>query len=210
MATNYLFHAKGKLSDFLEKQKEEIREVILNLPQNQIEKADPDEISQMIVKQFSLSAPSLQKDQFKKIIEKDIQIKTQEKVPYQTGKLAVGPRVKTVFIDAKEVIVDIPFSGDKELFYYQPAKSILTIPKGEIVGDRLRIKLVFKKEEGVPFDLRLKHQLERIEFYLKGVFEEVDAYNRELPDFVDELIRKEVINKEVNGKRGKISKTRKS
>lgn len=100
---------------------------------------------------------------------------------------AVFDRSKPVLIPGIKVIVSVPFTGDKELWYLQPSSFQLSSPKGTIHFDQGsgsgELDLAFKQPSDEPLD-QIKAALERrlndIEFFLNSQARDLEGYSSQL------------------------------
>lgn len=100
---------------------------------------------------------------------------------------AIFDRNRPVFIPGIKVVVSVPFTGDKELWYLQPSTFQLSSPKGTIHFDEIsgggELDLAFKQPSDEPLDqikAALDQRLNDIEFFINSQARDLEGYSSQL------------------------------
>lgn len=173
--------SQGRLADFLERRKQEIKKFVESRDADEVLKAD-EKWCQDLIEKFRLEPPEILKD------DKDDKIEVKK------------PR----YSKDEDIEILVHFKGNAELLQYLPSKRESVLPYAEIRGQQLI--LVYKTAGHKPDELQgqINEEIARIKRYMGYVKEDVDELNASLERDVKELVskRKEEISnrkKLVNG-----------
>jgi hypothetical protein len=99
------------------------------------------------------------------------------------------PQSRQMLELVQRIEVEIPFDGEKKLFYSTPRTYTTTFPRGVLRGESILL-LEFYISPGQQHDTRMEidKTVKEIEGYLSWVKQDVDSYNRNLEQVIESAI----------------------
>ncbi len=197
MKENYLFYTKGRLSDFLDSKKSEIKTEIYGYDENYLLNVSEEDLVKALVEKHILEPINLKMDEKYLLEPKEIDVDVSgdpNRVIFEFN------RGKPFYKKGTSITVVIPFEGDKELFYYQPSTFSLMIPEGIIHGNELHLNYITTEHNSESLKREIDSNVQQIKSYLDCAKSNVDDFNSSLESFIRNLIktRKEKLLKDRN------------
>ena len=160
-------------------QRQAVEAEIANLDGNRLLNTNVDDLVDYIVDKFRIDVPEL--DEANMVADQREERRDVSGDPQRMAYVAGGP----VYVVGAEVTVEVPFSGDPQMFRVRPTTSDLAPPRGEVAGNNLRFRYWTDKSQ----DGRLKIELDRwlidVKRYLHWQRESFRGFN----DFLADLAR---------------------
>lgn len=185
MGSDLLFRRKGHLSDFLVQRRSDLRKEIESYEKNSILNMSEEDLCQYLASKYVLEAPEIHEDKMYVYESTDIDIDVSK------DKFGlISDRSRSFHVKGTKITIAIPFEGDGNLFHYQPSTFTYSPPRGEIVGQEVR--LIYETVEHDPAKLKQEHEreLDKIKRYLDWVARDVQNFNNQLESFVKENVAK--------------------
>lgn len=186
---NLLFH-KGDLDGVLRSQIAQIPEKVDAIPKDQFLTPSEEDILENIIAQVEIDPLVIYEDRM-------------EQEPRETKMDVSGSRERVffgdrgpIYVDAVEITISIPFTGDPQLWELRPNHWTSVFPHGNI----RRIKnnetgfliMVFTQPKDEPTN-KIKscfdEELERVRKYLKSQKGQIVSFNASLPGYIKETIK---------------------
>lgn len=182
MTRNFLFN-DGELRRFLDSRKRELFQEIQDQDTNYILNVSISDLCDHLNDKYKLDAPVLD--------EENITVDQQEKdidVSRDPDR-AIFDRNRPCYLKGTRVTFFIPFSGDSELFRYQPSSFTDVHPKGTIKGNELCISFdgIDQDHEKVKQDFNRK--LNDIKKWLCWIANDVAQFNESLPKEIETKVK---------------------
>jgi len=177
----YLFIENGEFGKLSEEIVGKIQKELESYDREDFLSIDEDELTQKLVKKYSLKPIQLN--------EKDINKSAED------AKLYVDPNPLIGILERKEVngtkiIIEIPFEGSAEAFHYRPNNlAPVVYPQGTIKDQMIRIEyLVFKPDKN-ELKKRCEWDLKVLKDYISWINKDIEKFNRDLPNKIKQLIQ---------------------
>jgi hypothetical protein len=97
-------------------------------------------------------------------------------------------RGDNAWVSGTQTVIAIAFEGDPALFQVQPGVFGLSAPRGEVVGDELRLTYTQSDQDEVALQREHSDTLQSINSYLMELRRSAEEFNRELESYVRQLI----------------------
>jgi hypothetical protein len=185
MGPDLLFRQKGHLSDFLAQRRSNLRKEIESYEKNYVLSASEEDLCQYLISKYVLEAPKIHEDKMYVYDSADVDIDVS-----RDPRRAIFGRTRPSYVKGTKITIAIPFEGDGDLFHYRPSTFTYSPPRGEIVGQEVR--LVYETVEHDPVKFKREHEREvnEIKRYLDWVKSEVQNFSNQLESFVRDNIAK--------------------
>lgn len=182
--TDYLF-VEGSLSDRLRAIRSEINTYVATIDPEDILSTPEADLVNQVLGVFVAQSPTLHRERaLSPFGAQDVEIDVthdRSRAVISAGTTVPGTRFE----------LHIPFSGDGQLFRFQPSSCSASPPVGRVVNDHLVVRAEVASDRLDPE--RFKDELERnigeIERWLAWVKKDCDAHNSEIPSSVRSAIQ---------------------
>lgn len=191
---NLLFYEKGRLADYLESIKSEIKNEIECLEKDYLLNVSEEDLVKHLIEKYSPVPPSIREDEIHVLEPSEVDIDVSG-----DPMRAIFDRNRPFYIKGTSVTMVIPFDGDGILFQYQPSTYTNAPPHGEIYGQKVHMIYKSTKHD----DQELKREIERdigeIKRYLGWIKENVSIFCRIFEPYIRESLksRKEKLLKDM-------------
>jgi len=183
MCPDPLFHRKGRLSDFLGHKRDALRKEIESYEKDHILKVSEEDLCQHLVSKYALEAPKIHEEKMYVHDSTDIDVDVS-----RDPRGSIFERAGPGYIKGTRVTIVIPFEGDGDLFQYRPSTSEYTPPRGEVIGQEVRLIYETVEHDPVKFKREHERELNKVKRYLEWVRGNVQSFNDQLESFVRESI----------------------
>jgi hypothetical protein len=182
---NYLFQ-DGRLSSVLEAQCEKLRTKILGFQANYLFKVDEEELLRALIDEFSIEAPQLHTDL------KNIDAVESERDSVDAFGRQCTPKVNVY-------TVSIPFSGEAQLFRFQPDHYNFNPPCAIVHDNEVRVEFAQRQPNARQLKNLIEQEISNIQQYLTWVGTMVESHNTQLGHIARECInhRKQKLQKDI-------------
>lgn len=170
MTDDYLF-AKPDLGALIRAQEAELLKEIDSYPTNGILNTNLDELCDFFYKKYLLPPPTLNEEE----INTD-QEDTEVDVSQDTNRVFLD-RGQAFYIKGTRFRFYVPFTGDKDLFYYQPSTYTLNPPRGTVDGEELIFTYTHTNESPETIQASFQSDLGSVKSYLTTVANNVEPFN---------------------------------
>jgi len=181
----YLFK-NGEFRKLSEKIMAKIQEKLKSYDREDFLGMDEDELTQKLVKKYSLKPIKLNEEGINKSAE--------------DAEFYVDPNPLIGILERKKVngtkiIIKIPFEGSAEVFHYTPTTYSTVYPQGTIKDRMIRIEYLVLKADKNELKKRYDQDLKLLKDYITWINRDIEKFNRDLPNKIKQLIqqRKEKI-----------------
>jgi hypothetical protein len=183
MVQELLFNKNGHLRDYLEQRNILIKYEVEKLESNYILNVSEDDLCQSLISQYSLEFPVLH--------DNDIYVYDQRET-----EIDVSQDMRRFFPDTRipsyakgiSIIISVPFSGDSNLFQYQPSTFTLNPPRGQIEGQEIRLIYERVKHDTDELKQAYTRDVKEIRDYLNWIRLDIENFNRSLESFIKQII----------------------
>lgn len=174
-ATDLLF-CKIDWFSVVEGQKQNFLAEISSVGGDRLLNTSTDDLVAYFSEKFSIGVPTLNLDG----IVADQQ-ETEIDVRHDHGRL-IFDRSKPCYVAGTAIEVEIPFSGDREVFFVQPTTHTLNPPRGEIRQNKLVLRIQGTNLEPERVKQVIESTIAEIETHLERLRQSATEFNRSLPD----------------------------
>jgi hypothetical protein len=168
----------GDLSLALEAQGKKMREAIEAEGEENLKQADLDEWAAALAHHYAVACPKLKQDDIWQEPPKDVKLDVSRDPgryfsdPY--GDLAQNyPGYRS--------IVHVPFEGDEDVFKLKPSSWTTLFPRGRVEKDELLLTIDYPRDQTPNVDAQTLGFINQVEQYLGWSRQQIDAFNRSLP-----------------------------
>jgi len=180
--SGYLF-CNTELRDIIASQKNMMKEEINQLDVNQLLNASQSDLIDYLVSKYSIEPPVLQREAWS-ASEQEVQID----VRHDRNRY-ISDRGRAVLIPGQRIVVEVPVSGDIELFHAQPSSFTSAPPRALLKGSALFLSF------DIPHDsteTNVRHETERtlndIEKYLSWIRNDLNGFKQTLSSEAERTI----------------------
>jgi len=184
MRGDYLF-TKRYLGALIEGAKAKLVEEIQNMDRDYLLNASEADLCDHFVSKYRGAPPVLRRDEICVSDHQEVDVDVS-----QDFRRAIFDRSHPFYIKGTSVTIAIPFDGEKDLFYYQPSTFNNNPPRGKIVGQELHLTYTTTDHDADSLRQAYERDLGSVESYLQWVQKDIEPYNDELPQFVQNAVRK--------------------
>jgi len=180
--SGYLFASRG-LRDLLE---ERARQIDIETAQIEGERLLNTSVADLVsyfVQKYELEVPTLRVDEM--VADES---ESRVDVSRDPNRFFIGERRGPFYVPGQRITIDIPFSGEAELFYARPSTFSSHFPEARVSAGFLQ--LTFTTTNDTPRDIRpeLDRTIAEIRQYLEWMRNEIDQYNNGLPARANQVI----------------------
>jgi hypothetical protein len=186
---NVLFH-KGDLSGTLRNQVAQIPIRVDAIPKDQFLASSEEDIFENIISQVEIDSLVIYEDRMEMESRE-----TKSDVSGSKERVFFGDK-GPIYLDAVEVTISIPFTGDSGLWDLRPDHWTSVFPHAKIhqpgkdgIGFLTIVFIQLKDESSNKIKSGLDEELERIRIYLKSQKQQVDSFNASLPGYIQGAIK---------------------
>lgn len=178
----YLF-ASYDLRAIIENKRNSLRHEVEQMDANRLLNTSPSDLSRYLVEKYNLTAPVLKRDAWSAE-----ECETQIDVRNDPDRW-ITDRSRPCLIPGQRVTVDVPFDGEPELFYARPSSFSSMLPRAEIRGNSIFLKLDIA-HDGPQRDIKQEANkiLNDIEQHLTWVRNDVNGFMQGLAGEADRAI----------------------
>jgi len=186
---NLLFH-KGDLSGTLRNQVAQIPIIVDAIPKDQFLSSSEEDIFENIITQVEIGPLVIYEDRMEMESRE-----TKSDVSGSKERVFFGDK-GPIYLDAVEVTISIPFTGDPGLWDLRPDHWTSVFPHAKIhqpgkdgIGFLTIVFTQLKDESSNKIKSRFDEELERIRIYLKSQKGQIDSFNASAPDHIRGAIK---------------------
>jgi hypothetical protein len=172
---NYLFYTSRCLRDFLESQKQMIKEEVYKFNEDYILNVSEEDFIIALVNKYTLQPPTIKNESIYTLGSKEIDVDVS-----QDFLRAIFDRSRPFYIKGTSITIVIPFDGDSNLFYYHPSTYTLNPPRGDVKGNEIHLNYTTVNHNTDRIRSDFEGELNSIQQYLQWVKHDVDVYNNSL------------------------------
>lgn len=177
-----LFNGHETLTDFFNKLRTSLRDEIRGYDPNYLLNVSETDLNEYFLKIYVIEAPVLQLE------EMQMDYKATDIDISQDRTRHVFDRSKPFYVEGTTLTIAIPFSGDGQLFKYQPQSYLLRLPRGRVDGQHLYFEIEVVGHDGESVRREIDSNIHDINALLKRVKAQVDEYNGSLPRNIKQLV----------------------
>lgn len=141
-----------------------------------------EDLAAYFVEKFRIEVPSLNKEEIL-VDQREANIDVS-----RDPSRWIDDRSRPVYVQGTEVEVEVPFSGEGEVFKIQPTTYSLSPPRAEIRGNTLILKISGTNLVADKIQQSVAQTLSEIESYLKTLRSNVAEFNQKLPPQAKSII----------------------
>jgi hypothetical protein len=192
---NYLFYTSGCLRDFLEYQKQMIKEEVYKFNEDYILNVSEEDFIIALVNKYALQPPIIKNESIYTLGSKEVDVDVS-----QDPMRVIFGRSRPFYIKGASITIVIPFDGDSSLFYYQPSTYTLNPPRGDVKGNEIHLNYTTVDHNTDRIRTDFERELNSIQQYLQWVKNDVDIYNNSVEGYVRSVFtqRKQKLLKDRN------------
>lgn len=173
--SSLLFYGASDLREYLKKRRANLQAEVDDCDPDYLLKVSEADFRDYLIAKYSVNPPKILTDRIYQHEPKDVDIDV-SRDPLR----AVRDRSRPAHIRGTAIIISLPFEGEAELFRYQPSTFTFNPPRGEIVGQEVRLTYEFTTPDPKSLKARFDRDLESIQEYLQWVERDVVSLNRSL------------------------------
>ena len=178
---HYLF--SGSDWALIEKvRKQELQSEIHSIPENQLLNASIDDLCDYFEKKFKFETPILHKDRILSDYG-DIQLDVSQHELYD-----IRDRNVPFYVTGTRVRVFVPFSGNPQAFQVKPTRRTIPLPRGEIRGSEIIIKIQGKDLNPQQAKIEFESMIGKIEVNLGWLNDNICEFNDEIRQLAKQQI----------------------
>mgnify|MGYP000412751202 CR=1 FL=1 len=163
-------------------QKKRLKDDISTKNGDELLNTSTEDLAKYYAKAFAIDVPKLDSDN----ITVD-QRETQIDVSYDQSRF-ISDRSKPYYITGTAVDVEVPFSGDSEVFYVQPSSYTLNPPRGSVARGDLRFTIEGTDLTAQKVQDEIKSRIKSVEQYLDWLCQTATTFNASLYEQAKSLI----------------------
>ena len=177
MARDSLLFDDGRLADVLEAHARTMDAEIANAPEEHLMQADEDEWVAALVDRYQVQAPTLHRDKWSMEPLEEIKID-----PYGGGTHVYLDYGRPVYLDGFRATIQVPFSGDANVFKVTPSTFNWNPPTARIGKNEIQIVIEYPAD--APKNVRAEADsiLDNIDKFLAWAQTDVEAFNKSLAE----------------------------
>lgn len=177
MTPDILF-SRGDLERYLVERKSALKSEIENFQSNDLLNVSEEDLFKYLVDKYVIELPVLQEDKIYIADQSEVDIDVSRRIEFDYGGTVKG----------LQVAIAIPFTGDSELFQYQPSNYTLNPPKGKVAKEEMH--LIYRRADHNPVELKRAYEgdVNKIKQYLNWVAEDVRNFNNSLEEFTKQVV----------------------
>lgn len=169
--------SKGRLSEYLDAQRQALAKEIDTLPANAIIDTNIDEFITYATQKYGRTTPVLREADIT-VDQNEAKIDVSGDPRYMATHIFPG---RPNIITGTTINYYVPFDGDPELFGYQPTSHNLGPPEGQINGNTLIIAYNDTHHDDQALKTQFQHDIGSIKSWLAWVQNDVSQYNQTIP-----------------------------
>jgi len=171
---DYLFNRESIL-DVLARLKARVAEAVDTMDGNGLLSSSTDDLVELVASMCTLDVPKLLRDQ------------AHVDEPTETT-IRMNDYGREIHVPATSILLNVPFTGDKDVFDYQPSTYTLSPPRATIAGNVLYIRVTGVDLTNEAVDKELKNRLDEIEKHLATLRNDVAQLDAQVKPLARQLI----------------------
>jgi hypothetical protein len=174
--------SKYDLTSSLDGQIKKVRDHVNKLAEDYLLSASEEDLVAYLIQEHSVEPPVLGEPFIAESGEVDVDVSHD---PLRRGPLAGHP----VLVKGLQVHVKVPFTGDKNLFWFRPNRFTLSPPRGLVTDGFL--EFFIRGERLTPENIKrnLDAELAEMRGYLSHITAQCEAYNASLDAKIREMVK---------------------
>ena len=179
MAEDLLF-CKYELSNTIENHKQKIKNEIDSISDDRLFATDMDELTNFIFDKWSIEFPELGEP-----------IVSNKRTKMEVGRYGRDYGFHdggSVQVDAEEYTIEIPFSGDKDLFFHRGRTFSMNPPRGNVSSNIVSYSLVQRQPDSDKLNQEFERFISQLNQYLDYMRSDVTSLNDSIPTQVEQLV----------------------
>lgn len=191
--TEVLFNS-GYLRDALDAQGMKVRNEIASLDRDYILNVSEEDLVEHLVTKYKVEPPVIRHEEIHALEPTDAKVD----VSQDFGR-AIFDRSGPSYMTGTRVVVVIPFDGEADCFRLRPRTISSSFPQGAIKDQELHMAFEGVDLDAVSLKRAYENELRRIEEYLGWARNDVEEFNKSLPNLVRHTVaaRKQKLLKDV-------------
>lgn len=177
-----LLFTKYDLSATLDNQIKKLRDHVNKLTEDYILGASDVDLAAYLKQEYSIEPPVLGEPFIANSEEVDIDVTDD---PLRGGRF-LGHRI---LVKGMQIHIKVPYTGDGNLFWFQPSHFTLSPPRGIVTKEYLEFYIRGERLVGENVKRNLDATLNEIKGYLKHIADACDAHNAALDQKIREMVR---------------------
>lgn len=176
-----LFYGQGDLRGYLNQQKSKLKQEIEHLEADYILKVSETDLEEYLAAKHVVQPLQLNEEAAYRQEPRDTQIDVTHNPSYGN---------RTTHVTGTAITVSIPFTGESQLFHYQPSHYTLNPPRGSISGSKLELTYTFVSPNPDGIAEQFNRDLASIKEYVEWANRDVTIFNESLRQYIRESIRR--------------------
>jgi hypothetical protein len=177
-----LLFTKYDLSTTLDNHIKKLREHVNKLAEDYVLAASEDDLTAYLKQEYSIEAPVLGEAFIASSEEVDIDVTDD---PLRGGRF-LGHRI---LVKGMQIHIKVPYTGDGNLFWFQPSHFTLSPPRGIVTKEYLEFYIRGERLVGENVKRNLDSTLNEIKGYLKHIADACKAHNASLDQKIQEMLK---------------------
>ncbi len=181
---NHLF-GDGQLSEFLEQLKASLKIEVQGIEQNELLN-----MSEADFIQYLISRWSVEPIQSLELGEVSVHDTEETKIDVRNVRSRdITNRNRPTYVKGIAITIAVPFTGDPELFKYQPSGFTRPPPKAEVVQQEIHLRYEEVEHETNELERKYTRDIDVINQNLGWVKNDVDIFNESLQAFAQQVVQ---------------------
>ncbi|MEW8000831.1 MAG: hypothetical protein AB2795_20000 [Candidatus Thiodiazotropha endolucinida] len=176
------FHlfTERKLSDYIHLTLHSVQEKVDQIPKDQFLASSDHDLKEHLYQSLSIEPLTLHID--RSVMEQD------------ETRINVQDYGRAFTVPGTRVDIEIPFTGQRLLWKFQPSTFTVNSPIAEVItdsqGQQVLLLSIQRRQHTDPAEFKDEYQqtLEKIQNYLEWLNRDIAGLNRQLPDYIDRAI----------------------
>jgi len=177
-----LFH-KFELRSALEQQKEKLKQEVHGFQGDYLLTVSEDDVQRFLLEKYQVEVPVLLPDQATSTGAQDAEIDVS-----RDRMRMILDRSRPFYLKGTRVTINVPFSGDRELFFAHPSTYNTNPPHASVTEHEVVFSFT-QVEPPAKLKVAYEQELHSIQEYLKFVRSDMEAFNKALPGFITEVVQ---------------------
>lgn len=169
---NKLLFSKGELRVALELEAKRVRDAVESVPDEHLLQVDVDEWADALAEQFEVACPDLHVDAMYRDPVKEVKVDVSSDPgryfsPYTTDRRIAG----------YQIVVRVPFTGDKTVFELRPSTFTYNPPLGRIDGNELVMTVEYAHDAKPDIDAEVNSFVGTVQHWLGFAQVDIASFN---------------------------------